>query len=191
MIKQFEEISHFPCGAFLSPDQECLWRVWAPSSRELKIVLIDDQQQRSVHRMTSTGDGYFVFEAGLILEGQQYLFRLDSGRELPDPVSRWQPDGVDAPSAVWNPDSFEWTDHEWRGVQRENLVFCELHVGTFSPQQSFAGILPRLRQLRELGVTAIQLMPVAQFPGEGVGVMMACTGMPSRIPMVARASFSI
>ena len=98
-------------------------------------------------------------------EGQRYAFRLDGGPERPDPCSLWQPEGVHGPSAVVRPDRFAWTDGGWKGVRREDLVFYELHVGTFTPEGTFEAIIPRLRDLRELGVTAVEIMPVGQFPG--------------------------
>ncbi len=115
--------------------------------------------------MQAVEPGVFTFSAEGIAEGQRYAYLLNGGRELPDPASRWQPDGVHAPSAVWNPAGFAWSDGEWRGAAREDLVIYELHVGTFTPQGTFAAILPRLEALRDLGITAIELLPVAQFPG--------------------------
>ena len=98
-------------------------------------------------------------------EGQRYAYRLDGGPERPDPCSLWQPDGVEGFSAVVIPDRFTWTDQGWTGVPQAELVFYELHVGTFTAEGTFAAIIPRLLDLRELGVTAIEIMPVAQFPG--------------------------
>jgi maltooligosyltrehalose trehalohydrolase len=98
-------------------------------------------------------------------EGRRYAFRLDDGPERPDPCSLWQPEGVHGPSAVVRPDRFSWSDGGWKGVRREDLVFYELHVGTFSPAGTFEGVIPRLRDLRELGITAVEIMPVGQFPG--------------------------
>lgn len=110
--------------------------------------------------------GYFMQETVGIGEGQRYGFRLDGGPLRPDPASRWQPEGVHRPSAVFCPEHFFWTDHEWTGVPRENLVIYELHVGTFTSEGTFEAIIPRLESLRELGITVIELMPVAQFPGD-------------------------
>ena len=109
--------------------------------------------------------GYHRHEEADVPEGRRYAFRLDGGPERPDPCSLWQPEGVHGPSAVVRPDRFAWTDGGWKGVRREDLVFYELHVGTFSPEGTFDGVIPRLRDLRELGVTAVEIMPVAQFPG--------------------------
>src|SRR5262249_10487002 len=98
-------------------------------------------------------------------EGQRSLYRLDGRHERPDPASLWQPEGVAGPSAVLRTDAFRWTDAGWRGVPREDLVVYELHVGTFTPEGTFDAIVPRLLALRELGVTAVELLPVGQFPG--------------------------
>ncbi len=115
--------------------------------------------------MRPEGDGYFAHAEEGVREGQRYAYRLDGGPERPDPCSRWQPDGVHRPSAVVFPDRFLWTDSDWRGVSRADLAFYELHVGTFTPAGTFDAVIPRLSELRDLGVTAIEIMPVAQFPG--------------------------
>ena len=97
--------------------------------------------------------------------GDDYLLVAD-GEEWADPCSRWQPDGVSGPSRVLDTGAFAWTDDGWGGVALDELVLYELHVGTFSEEGAFDGVVPRLRDLRELGVTAVELMPVATFPGE-------------------------
>ena len=105
------------------------------------------------------------FEKDQVRSGQRYAYRLNGGPERPDPAARWQPDGIHRPSAVLCLDDFHWTDAGWRGIPRKDLVFYELHVGTFTPEGTFDAIIPRLPALRELGVTAIEFMPVAQFSG--------------------------
>src|SRR5207247_6144923 len=90
----------------------------------------------------------------------------DGAEAHPAPCARYQPHGVRGPSQVVDPAASEWTDSGWRGVPLDELVVYELHVGTFSDEGTFDGVLPRLRGLRELGVTAMELMPVATFPGE-------------------------
>ena len=109
--------------------------------------------------------GYFHRADQNIADGQNYAFRLDGGPERPDPRSLWQPNGVHGPSAVVLPEHFAWNDGAWRGTARGDLVFYELHVGTFTPEGTYEAIVPRLAELRALGVTALELMPVAQFPG--------------------------
>jgi maltooligosyltrehalose trehalohydrolase len=104
-----------------------------------------------------------------------YVFMLDDGRELPDPASRWLPHGVHGASRIVDP-AYAWTDTAWRGLPMEELVIYELHVGTFTPEGTFAAVVPRLAALKALGITAIELMPVAQFSGgrnwgyDGVGL---------------------
>jgi maltooligosyltrehalose trehalohydrolase len=118
-----------------------------------------------VHPMTREARGHFSHTQPVVAEGQRYAYCLDGGPERPDPASRWQPDGVHHASAVLRPEAFAWSDHAWRGIPREDLVFYELHVGTFTPEGTFEAIISRLPALRDLGVTALELMPVAQFPG--------------------------
>jgi maltooligosyltrehalose trehalohydrolase len=115
--------------------------------------------------MESEERGYFRLVLPAVPDGQRYAYCLDGGPERPDPASLWQPGGVHAPSAVVRPETFTWSDAGWKGLAREDLVFYELHVGTFTPEGTFEAVLPRLEALRRLGVTAVELMPVAQFPG--------------------------
>jgi maltooligosyltrehalose trehalohydrolase len=128
------------------------------------LVLIHGER-RDVLPMEQEGDGYFRRTEAGVAAGQHYAYRLDGGPERPDPASRWQPDGVHGPSAVVRPADIAWSDRDWKGLPREELVFYELHVGTFTPEGTFEAIIPRLHGLRRLGVTAVELMPVAQFPG--------------------------
>jgi len=97
--------------------------------------------------------------------GADYFYRLDGERDRPDPVSRWRPEGVHGPTRVVDPTAFRWTDGGWRGVATADLVIYELHVGTFTPAGTFDGVIERLPAIRDLGATAIELMPVAEFPG--------------------------
>jgi maltooligosyltrehalose trehalohydrolase len=97
--------------------------------------------------------------------GTRYQYRLNGERYRPDPVSRWQPEGVHGPSVVVDPTAFTWTDADFRGHARADLVFYELHVGTFTRAGTFEAVIPYLEALADLGVTAIELMPVAEFPG--------------------------
>jgi maltooligosyltrehalose trehalohydrolase len=125
------------------------------------VELVDPDQ---AEELEASGDGYFGAAVAGVTPGRRYRYRLDDGEPLADPASGFQPDGVDGPSAVVD-HAFAWTDAEWRGVPLHRLVFYELHVGTFTPEGTFDAIVPRLRELAELGVTAVELMPVAQFPG--------------------------
>jgi len=152
------------CGALDLRDGRVCWRVWAPAAKRVELVLYDAGEHR-VRPMEWEEGGYYSHTEADVAEGQRYAYRLNGGPERPDPCSLWQPDGVHRPSAVLYPRRFAWTDHTWKGVPREELVFYELHVGTFTPQGTFDAVIPRLPELRELGVTAVELMPVGQFPG--------------------------
>jgi maltooligosyltrehalose trehalohydrolase len=138
-----------PCG-----DGTAEVFVWAPAARSMVVSAAVDaalEQDGELWRGRFAGDDYV-----LVVDGEEW----------PDPCSRWQPQGVAGPSRVLDTGAFEWSDDGWPGVSLDELVLYELHVGTFSEEGTFAGIVPRLRGLRELGVTAIELMPVATFPGE-------------------------
>ncbi|MCE5267193.1 MAG: malto-oligosyltrehalose trehalohydrolase [Planctomycetaceae bacterium] len=155
-----------PVGATRQPDGSVLWRVWTPKASAVSLVIEDDNDRREF-AMSPENDGHFVHRATVnAVETLRYGYRPGGDRAYPDPASRWQPDGVHAPSALFFPESYSWVDASWTGVAREDLVIYELHVGTFTPEGTFAAIIPRLPELKRLGVTAIELMPVAQFPGD-------------------------
>ena len=149
-------------GARPLADGRCSFRVWAPERERVDVRLVESGRTVPLER---TERGYFEAIADDVAPGTRYLFVLDGELERPDPASRWQPDGVHGPSAVVSP-HFEWSDGDWEGLPLGDFVFYELHVGTFSEDGTFDGIIPHLRRLREeLGVTSIEIMPVAQFPG--------------------------
>lgn len=140
----------------------CLFTVWAPKRRRVELILPGSPDR--IVPMEAGGDGGFRAEAEAP-PGTRYLFRLDGGACRPDPASRSQPEGVHGPSAVTDP-AFAWTADSWRGLSLEDYVLYELHVGTFTPEGTFDAVIPRLGALKELGITAVELMPVAQFPGK-------------------------
>lgn len=140
------------------------WRVWASKAKAVELV-IDPGGRAERLAMTPEGRGYFRVRTAEPGQGLRYGYSLDGGPVLPDPASRWQPDGVNGPSAVYFPERFAWDEAGWTGVGRADLVFYELHVGTFTPEGTFDSVIPRLDALKELGVTAVELMPVNQFPG--------------------------
>ncbi|MEP0546218.1 MAG: malto-oligosyltrehalose trehalohydrolase [Rhodothermales bacterium] len=138
------------------------FRVWAPAAEHVTLVL--EPENRAVPLDPVSG-GYFEHVVDSVSAGQRYRVRLDDGDPLPDPASRFQPEGVHGPSEVVNPEAFSWGDAAWGGVAQRDLVFYELHVGTFTPEGTFCAATERLEYLRDLGVTAVELMPVADFPG--------------------------
>jgi maltooligosyltrehalose trehalohydrolase len=142
-------------GAIPRPDHTVEFRVWAPTARTLSVRL-----EEETYQLASEQDG--VFAATLPgAPGDLYRFVIDGSAELPDPCSRFQPAGVLGPSCV-----VEVPRAELLGLHLDRLVIYELHVGTFSDEGTFDGVVPHLAALRDLGVTAIELMPVATFPGD-------------------------
>jgi len=139
------------------------FRLWAPRLPAVQVAIGDDPSQAIA--MHPQGDGEFTAFAEGLRAGADYMYLLEGGRRLPDPVSRWQPCGVHRPSRVVDPADFAWSDRDWRGIPLEDYIIYELHTGTFTPEGTFEAVIPRLPYLRDLGVTALELMPVAQFPG--------------------------
>lgn len=115
--------------------------------------------------MESLEHGYHRAAVQDVSPGARYLYRLEDGREFPDPASRFQPEGVHGPSQLVDTSSFRWSDGNWKGRSLEESVFYELHVGTYTRDGTFEAIVPYLPKLVDLGVTTIEIMPVAQFPG--------------------------
>jgi maltooligosyltrehalose trehalohydrolase len=151
-----------PLGATVR-DGAVEFRAWAPVARRVQLQLEDPEATLELAR--EPGDhGLWSLRTGAARPGSRYRYRIDGGEPLPDPCSRFQPLGVHGPSQVVDP-AFAWQDAGWPGLRREGLVVYELHVGTFTPAGTFDGVAGRLPYLRELGVTAIELMPVADFPG--------------------------
>jgi len=152
-------VNHFPrLGAVVAGD-EVTYTVWAPEASLVELVTDDGAEP-----LARGGDGtWSLTRPGA--HGDGYRFRVDAARALPDPMSRAQPEGVRGPSAVVDPATFTWTDEGWRGVALDDLVLYELHVGTFTEAGTFDAVVDRLGELVDLGVTAIELMPVATFPG--------------------------
>jgi maltooligosyltrehalose trehalohydrolase len=157
-----------PIGAELTPGGGAQFRVWAPQSKKVSVELWNSLEHTSTPDLTAeleaNENGYF---AGCVPEaraGMLYKFRLDSG-SFPDPASRFQSMGPHGPSQIIDPGRFEWTDANWRGVTREGQVIYELHVGTFTREGTWRAAAEQLPELMRLGITVIELMPIADFPG--------------------------
>jgi len=152
---------HRPLGAFPT-DDGVTFRVWAPNADAITLLLDDDG---STLPLEPTDHGYFERAVDGLEPGARYRYRLDDEGPFPDPASRFQPGGVHGPSVVVDPDAFAWQDADWQPPPRDEWVVYELHIGTFSATGTYSGVQERLAYLKDLGVTAIELMPVADFPG--------------------------
>lgn len=139
--------------------------VWAPNAKRVDVELIDPAGGSDFVALRAQGGGRFTGIVSDAVPGTRYRFRLDGGASYPDPYSRFQPEGVHGPSQVIDPEAFVWTDDDWPGVSAENQVIYELHVGAMTPAGTFAALLDQLPELKRLGVTMIELMPVAECPG--------------------------
>jgi len=154
-------------GAQYQGANRCLFRVWAPLLKSVELAIVSDGNRRVP--MDRDGAGYWEAEVRSVPPGTLYKYVLDGGpglqAELPDPASRFQPQGVHGPSQVID-EAFPWTDWSWKGTALRDWIIYELHVGTFTPEGTFDAVVPRLADLKSLGITAVELMPIAQFPGE-------------------------
>ncbi len=158
-----EHPTHPPTlGATYLGDRRCRFLVWAPHVARLDLRLV--APRAALLPMQPRTHGYYELIVEDLEPGARYLYRLDGQRDRPDPASRFQPEGVHGVSAVVDP-RFAWTDDAWRGIPLHRYITYELHVGTFTPEGTLDAAIGRLDDLRDLGVTAIELMPVAQFPG--------------------------
>ena len=155
----------FPIGAEVHGDG-VRFRVWAPSSERVavqigKAVSMSDAKD---FELDAEPDGYHSGFVPWAKAGMHYRYRLAAG-SFPDPASRFQPEGPHGPSRIIDSSQFQWTDHSWKGVGRRGQVIYELHIGTFTPAGTFGGAAEKLDYLRDLGVTLVEVMPVADFPG--------------------------
>lgn len=156
-------IRHATLGAVYLGDARARFRVWAPRAREVFVHVVSPRDRS--FPLLSGPNGYFNAVADGVEPGSLYFYRLDGHKERPDPASRLQPQGVHGPSQLVDI-HFDWSDEGWFGVPLRDYVLYELHVGTFSAEGTFEGVIPHLDRLSELGVTAVELLPLAQFPGE-------------------------
>ena len=145
-------------------------RVWAPNAQRVEIVLGAGERAvdlSTVERrpMDSAGGNWWTGRWPDVVAGTDYRFSLDGGPSMPDPRSAWQPHGVHGPSRIVDHSVFAWTDTNWRPGPLGDAVIYELHVGTFSPEGTFDGVVARLDHLVDLGITHVELMPVNAFPG--------------------------
>jgi maltooligosyltrehalose trehalohydrolase len=151
-------------GADYLGNSRCEFTVWAPFQEEVAVQIVSPDKR--LLPMQKDEWGYWKTAAEGIEPGTLYFYKLAGDADRPDPASHFQPNDVHEASAVVDHSQMNWTDTQWSGVGLEEMVIYELHVGTFTSEGTFEAIIPRLGELREFGVNAIEIMPVAQFPGD-------------------------
>ena len=144
-------------------DGSCRFVVWAPNHNHLTLLLTKDDQHIP---MDKAGGGYWTHTAEGFESDTTYMFELEGKDVKPDPASHFQPDGVFGGSQVIDHDTFRWKDRDWSGLDVKDLIFYELHVGAFTPEGTFKAVIPRIKDLQELGINAVELMPITQFSGK-------------------------
>jgi maltooligosyltrehalose trehalohydrolase len=149
----------YPIGAEIIGENETHFRVWAPKAKKLAIV-----SDNKTHPLASETGGYFAGTADCGA-GARYKLQIDDGAAFPDPASRFQPEGPHESSCVVDPFSFQWSDANWRGVKLAGQVIYEMHIGTFTPAGTWRAAIERLSELKESGITLLEMMPIADFPG--------------------------
>ena len=158
----------YPIGAELIGPNKTHFRAWAPKAKNVDLVLesgAEKNAKRSFHPLTREDGGYFsgTAEAGA---GALYRFRINDAENFhPDPASRFQPQGPHGPSCIVNPTQFKWTDEKWRGVKMRGQIVYEMHIGTFTPEGTWRAAAEQLAELARIGITVIEMMPIADFPG--------------------------
>lgn len=175
MTKTLKRLHPMPFGAEPLMDGYVRFKFWAPAAGRVDLCLTpsnaDSGSKRgSTHQMilpmAAEKNGWFALTTDKATIGTRYRFLVDNDLQVPDPASRFQPEDVHGPSEVIDPRNWAWRDVTWRGRPWEEAIIYELHVGSFTPQGSFAAVVDKLDYLLELGITAIELMPLAEFPGK-------------------------
>jgi maltooligosyltrehalose trehalohydrolase len=150
-------------GATFLEENRCRFLVYAPFAERVEVRLLSSPDR--IAPLERDGRGYHQAVVDGVAPGALYMYRLDGDKERPDPASRFQPQGIHGPSEVFPSGRLPREEGGWTGLPLEDYILYELHVGTFTPEGTFEAVIPRLDGLKELGITAIELMPVAQFPG--------------------------
>jgi 1,4-alpha-glucan branching enzyme/maltooligosyltrehalose trehalohydrolase len=142
------------------------FRLWAPSARRVDLVIDAKGGTPLRQEFAAAGEGWFETLARGVGAGSRYRFRIDDELDVPDPASRFQPEGVTGPGEILDPHSFQWRELRWQGRPWHETVLYELHIGVFTPEGTYAAAIERLDDLARLGITAIELLPLNTFPGQ-------------------------
>ena len=151
-------------GADYKGNGKCEFTVWAPFAQTVDVIIVS--QEKMIIPMQKKRSGFWTAGFERIFAGDTYLICLDRTKERPDPASHYQPQGVHGPSQIVDHQTFNWTDSGWKGIPLQEMIMYELHTGTFTPEGKFDAIIHRLDDLKEIGINAIEIMPVSQFPGD-------------------------
>ncbi len=157
-------------GANYLEDGNCEFVVWAPFLEKVELKMVSPVWAKHASPifipMEKDKSGYWKAVVNEVFPGTLYSYRLENEKDSPDPASYFQPAGVHEPSQVVDHKSFDWEDECWEGIDISQMIIYELHVGTFTQEGAFEAIIPRLNEIRDVGINAIEIMPVSQFPGE-------------------------
>ena len=163
------ELRRYPIGAELIGANETHFRVWAPKATHVDVVLEENaakNARRTFHPLQREDNGYFSGSAEASA-GDYYRFRVDNAEHFhPDPASRFQPDGPHGSSQIVDPTTFRWSDAEWPGIEIKGQIIYEMHIGTFTKEGTWRAAVEQLAELARVGITLIEMMPVADFPGK-------------------------
>ena len=160
-----KRLHEMPFGTCFLADGQVRFRLWAPTARIVELFLESQAGEEMVLPMAPLADGWFQLETSQATQGALYRYRIDGALRVPDPASRANPHDVHGPSRLVDPTAFCWQDLDWHGRSWHEAVIYELHLGTFTAEGNFSAAQQRLDYLVELGITAIELMPVADFSG--------------------------
>lgn len=157
---------NMPFGISRLSNSSYKFNLWAPDASSVSLCFYNNDQISEEYSLNKNNDGWFTLTTNAARCGSLYKFNIDNNLTVPDPASRYQPQDVHGPSQIINPDAFNWEDTaNWKGKPWTDSVIYELHIGTFTPEGTFQAIKNKLDYLIDLGVTAIELLPVADFPG--------------------------
>lgn len=154
-----------PFGAKLLDEGGAEFRLWAPEAKTVDLCIFKNGKEE-LTAMKDTGDKWFKVTVADAKAGTRYYYVIDGGQKVPDPASRFQPEDVHGPSEIIDPKKFRWSDEDWKGLPWSEAVLYELHTGTFSPTGTYDGLTEHIGHFEDLGVNAVELMPLSDFPGK-------------------------
>lgn len=150
-------------GSWYERNGRCGFTVWSPFANTVSLKIVSPYEK--IIPMEKDAWGYWNTVVDRVREMPSYFYRINDEKDRPDPASHYQPEGVHGPSRVIN-HTFDWEDRHWKGIHLADMIIYELHPGTFTPEGTFDAIIPRLHELKDIGINTLEIMPVAQFPGE-------------------------